>query len=58
MAGLPGDESRAAAIALARLPLDIRGFGPVKEANAKAAAARRQELLAALAGAPEGMAAE
>ena len=33
--------------ALARLPLDIRGFGPVKEASAKAAAARRAELLAA-----------
>ncbi|GGH60269.1 indolepyruvate ferredoxin oxidoreductase family protein [Frigidibacter albus] len=33
--------------ALARLPLQIRGFGPVKEASAKAAAARRAELLAA-----------
>ena len=33
--------------ALARLPLQIRGFGPVKEAAAKAAAARRAELLAA-----------
>ncbi len=33
--------------ALARLPLQIRGFGPVKEASAKAAAARREELLAA-----------
>jgi indolepyruvate ferredoxin oxidoreductase len=36
-----------AAVALAELPLSIRGFGPVKEANAKAAAARREELLAA-----------
>ena len=37
-----------AAIALARLPLDIRGFGPVKEANARQAAKRREELLATL----------
>ncbi len=37
-----------AAIALARLPLDIRGFGPVKEANALKCAKRREELLAHL----------
>ena len=37
-----------AAIALARLPLDIRGFGPVKSANEAKAAKRREELLAAL----------
>ncbi|MEL6644615.1 MAG: indolepyruvate ferredoxin oxidoreductase family protein [Pseudomonadota bacterium] len=37
-----------AAVALAELPLQIRGFGPVKEANAKAAAKRREELLHAL----------
>jgi len=37
-----------AAVALASLPLDIRGFGPVKEANARKAAKRREELLAAL----------
>ena len=36
-----------AAVALAELPLQIRGFGPVKEANAVAAASRREELLAA-----------
>ncbi len=43
-----------AAIALAELPLAIRGFGPVKEANAQAAQARRQALLDALdAGLPE-----
>jgi indolepyruvate ferredoxin oxidoreductase len=36
-----------AAVALAELPLSIRGFGPVKEANARAAAARREELLLA-----------
>ena len=35
-----------AAIALAELPLQILGFGPVKMANAKAAAKRREELLA------------
>ena len=43
-----GDHNRDAALTLARLPLDIRGFGPVKEANAHKAALRRQELLAAL----------
>ncbi len=35
-----------AAIGLAELPLQIRGFGPVKAANAEAAAMRREELLA------------
>ncbi len=39
-----------AAVALAELPLSIRGFGPVKAANAEKAAARRTELLAALRG--------
>jgi len=34
-----------AAVALARLPLEIRGFGPVKHANAEKAAKRRDELL-------------
>ena len=33
---------------LAELPLTIRGFGPVKEANAAKAAARRAEILARL----------
>ena len=37
-----------AAVALAELPLQIRGFGPVKAANAEKAALRREELLAAL----------
>lgn len=37
-----------AAVALAELPLQIRGFGPVKDTNEKAAAKRREELLAAL----------
>ena len=36
-----------AAIALAELPLQIRGFGPVKEASARAAEQRRIELSAA-----------
>ncbi|MFT5061824.1 MAG: indolepyruvate ferredoxin oxidoreductase, partial [Polaromonas sp.] len=49
-----------AVVALALLPLQIRGFGPVKEANAKAAAMRRTELLAAIraGGAPLAQAAE
>ena len=35
-------------LALAELPLQIRGFGPVKLANEQKAAKRREELLAAL----------
>ncbi len=38
----------ADAVALARLPLDVRGFGPVKAASAKEGAARRQALLSEL----------
>jgi indolepyruvate ferredoxin oxidoreductase len=49
-------ETRGAAVALARLPLDIRGFGPVKMANAVKAAKRREELLAVIS-APLGRAA-
>jgi indolepyruvate ferredoxin oxidoreductase len=37
---------QALAVEIAELPLTIRGFGPVKHANAEKAAARRQELLA------------
>jgi indolepyruvate ferredoxin oxidoreductase len=40
------------ACALAALPLDIRGFGPVKAANEAKAAKRREELLAAFAATP------
>jgi indolepyruvate ferredoxin oxidoreductase len=40
--------TRDAIIALAELPLTIRGFGPVKEANEAKAAKRREELLAAI----------
>lgn len=47
-----------AAIALAELPLQIRGFGPVKEANAKQAATRRTELRAALCETPDQLAAQ
>ena len=46
-----------AAAALAELPLQIRGFGPVKKANAAAAAKRREELLAALRQGDQGKAA-
>jgi len=51
---------RDALIALAELPLSIRGFGPVKETNAKKAALRRAEILSRLdAGdAPHARAAE
>jgi indolepyruvate ferredoxin oxidoreductase len=40
---------RDALVALAELPLSIRGFGPVKEANAAKAAKRREEILTRLA---------
>ncbi len=45
-----GDTASDAAIALAELPLSIRGFGPVKAENAAKAAKRREELLAVLKG--------
>ena len=38
------------AVALAELPLQIRGFGPVKQANEAKAAKRREELLAVVTG--------
>jgi len=41
-------ETMDALIALAELPLQIRGFGPVKQANEQKAAKRREELLAVL----------
>jgi indolepyruvate ferredoxin oxidoreductase len=40
-------ETMDAAVALAELPIQIKGFGPVKAANERAAAKRREELLAA-----------
>ncbi len=54
------DTTRDAVLALAELPLTIRGFGPVKEANARQAAKRREELLAVIraGGTPMSQAAE
>ncbi|MEL6586148.1 MAG: indolepyruvate ferredoxin oxidoreductase family protein, partial [Pseudomonadota bacterium] len=40
------DATRDAIVALAEVPLQIRGFGPVKEGNERKAAKRREELLA------------
>jgi indolepyruvate ferredoxin oxidoreductase len=53
-------ETRDALVALAELPLTIRGFGPVKEANSEEAARQREDLLAHLrtGGAPLAEAAE
>ncbi|MCY1127873.1 indolepyruvate ferredoxin oxidoreductase family protein [Frigidibacter sp. RF13] len=52
--------TEAAALALARLPQDIRGYGPVKEGSVQKAAARREELLTVIraGGAPARQAAE
>jgi indolepyruvate ferredoxin oxidoreductase len=54
------DNTRDAVMALALLPLQIRGFGPVKEENAVKAAKRREELLGVIraGGAPLARAAE
>ena len=52
------DDTKDAAISWAKLPLDIRGFGPVKEANAREAAKRREEYLAVLRAKPMEIAAE
>ncbi len=54
------DASLDIAIELARLPLSIRGFGPVKQANETEAAKRREALLSAFrsGGAPVRQAAE
>ncbi len=48
------DGTRAAIAALAELPLQIRGFGPVKAENEAKAAKRREELLSVIhAGGPD-----
>jgi indolepyruvate ferredoxin oxidoreductase len=54
------DSTRDAVVALAELPLSIRGFGPVKAANEAKAAKRREELLAVIraGGTPVAEAAE
>ena len=41
-------ETMEAAVALAALPLEIRGYGPVKEASEAKAAKRREELLSVI----------
>ena len=46
------DYNDDAALELAELPLQIRGFGPVKEANHTAAMRRRDELKQALTATP------
>ena len=53
-------ETHAVATQLAALPLQVKGFGHVRDANAKAAASRRAELLATFrsGGAPVVQAAE
>ena len=45
-----------AIVALAELPLSIRGFGHVKQANETKAAKRREELLAVIRSGGEEMA--
>ncbi|SHE40494.1 indolepyruvate ferredoxin oxidoreductase [Loktanella atrilutea] len=54
----PAARDSDAAVALARLPLTIRGFGPVKAANAAKAEKEREVLLARLRDGPARMAAE
>jgi indolepyruvate ferredoxin oxidoreductase len=53
-------DTRDAIVALAALPLQIRGFGPVKQASEAKAAKRREELLGVIrtGGAPLAKAAE
>lgn len=54
------DETHEAVVALARLPLQIKGFGPVKQAAEQKAAKRREELLSIIeaGGSPMSKAAE
>ena len=54
------DNTREAIVALAALPLQIRGFGPVKQENEAKAAKRREELLGVIrvGGVPSARAAE
>jgi indolepyruvate ferredoxin oxidoreductase len=57
LSGLTPD-NHAIAVELAELPLQIRGFGPVKHRNATAADQRRAELMDAFNAPPSLMAAE
>ncbi len=41
-------QTKDAIVALAELPTQIRGFGPVKQANEAKAAKRREELLSVI----------
>ena len=50
--------NHASAVELARLPLEIRGFGHVKEANLQRAKAKEADLLARFRSPPRAMAAE
>jgi indolepyruvate ferredoxin oxidoreductase len=50
------DGTRDAVVALAALPLDIRGFGPVKASNEAKAAKRREELLSVIRSGGSGLA--
>ncbi|MEC3861093.1 indolepyruvate ferredoxin oxidoreductase family protein [Mesobacterium sp. TK19101] len=50
------DANRDAIVALAELPLQIRGFGPVKQANEAKAAKRREELLSVIRSGGAGLA--
>ncbi|MFZ7089797.1 indolepyruvate ferredoxin oxidoreductase family protein [Primorskyibacter sp. 2E233] len=50
-----GPDRMDALVALAELPLQIRGFGAVKQANEAKAAKRREELLGALRAGPAPM---
>ncbi|WP_209596132.1 indolepyruvate ferredoxin oxidoreductase family protein [Ruegeria sp. HKCCSP351] len=52
---LVSQTTRDAIAALARLPLDIRGFGPVLRENEANAAKRREELLAVIRGGGAGL---
>ncbi len=52
------ENNRETAIALALLPLEVRGFGPVKMAAAEKAAKKRARLLQALEAEPARVAAE
>jgi indolepyruvate ferredoxin oxidoreductase len=54
---VPGVDPEAA-VALAELPLSIRGFGPVKAEAMVVAAEKRAGLLARLRGEPQAVAAE